>query len=228
MAEMLDCLVNYFSGETKEDGVPRLYVCYRVISGPGLTDAGAIAAITVLSANHSGIWESCERFHAVQEGGPAAALALTLRYLDAFHDDHYMRKVQTEIRSVPCQDHWFGQTETSEHARGTVAAPRIEPMVLLAQVESGEAMIVLDARSSEARSASTLHIRGDLPVDRDHLQIDPAWSKDELIVVYCASPHEADAAAVAGWLREQGFARAYVLNGGLEAWQAAGGPVESK
>jgi rhodanese-related sulfurtransferase len=228
MAEMLDCLVNYFSGDTNDDGMPRLYVCYRVISGPGTTAAGALASISVLAANHSGIWESCERFHAVTEGGPAAALTKTLRYLDAFHDDNYMRKVQTETRSVPCQDQWFGQTESSEHVRGTVAAPRVEPMVLLAQMESGESMAVLDARSNDTWAASTLRIRGDVRIDRDHLQVDPSWSKDELIVVYCTSPHDADAAEVAGWLREQGFARAYVLNGGLDAWQGASGPVEAK
>jgi rhodanese-related sulfurtransferase len=228
MAEMLDCLVNYFSGETNEHGVPRLYVCYRVISGPGMTDAGALAAITVLAANHSGVWEACERFHAVDEGGPCAALAKTLRYLDAFHDDHYTRKVQTETRSVPCQDQWFGQPDNCAHTRGTVAAPRIEPMVLVAQMESGETMALLDARTSQTRAASPLRIRGDLQVDRDHLEVDPNWSKDELIIVYCSSPHDADAAEVAGWLREQGFVRAYVLNGGLAAWQAADGPVESK
>jgi rhodanese-related sulfurtransferase len=155
-------------------------------------------------------------------------MAKTLRYLDAFHDDNYMRKVQTEIRGIPCQDQWFGQSEASDHARATVAAPRIEPMVLLAQMDSDEPLTVLDARSGEAWAASTLHIRGDVRIDRDRLQVDPAWSKDQLIVIYCTSPHDADAAEVAGWLREQGFSRAYVLNGGLDAWQAASGPVDPK
>jgi rhodanese-related sulfurtransferase len=33
---------------------------------------------------------------------------------------------------------------------------------------------------------------------------------------------------VARILREQGFAEAYALQGGLDAWQAVGGPVETK
>src|ERR1700722_7697823 len=61
MAEMLECLVNYFSGDTNEEGLPRLYVCYQIISGPGTTSGGGLAAITLLFANHSGIWESSQR-----------------------------------------------------------------------------------------------------------------------------------------------------------------------
>ncbi len=149
--------------------------------------------------------------------------------MDAFHDDNYVRKVQTETRGISCQDQWFGEAALGgEHVRGIVAAARIEPMVLLAQFESGEPMIVLDARSSEDWANSHLHIPGDLRIERDRLEVDPSWLKDQLIVVYCSSPHDAAAAGVAGWLREQGFSRAYVLNGGLDAWQAADGPVVPK
>ena len=228
MAEMLDCLVSYFSGDANEDGLPRLYVCYQVISGPGTTANGGLAAITVLAANHSGIWDSGQRFHSVKEGGPAAALAKALAYVDAFHDDNYVRKVQTETRTVACQDQWFGEAAMGDHARGVVAAARIEPMVLLAQMDSGESMLVLDARTSEAYAASDIRIPGDVRIDRDHLSVDPAWPKAALVVVYCTCPHDAAAASVAGWLREQGFARSYVLHGGLEAWQAADGPVVAK
>ncbi len=228
MAEMLDCLVNYFSGDATENGTPRLYICYRLVAGPGVTPDGGVAIITVLAANHSGVWEVAERFHAVSEGGPSAALAKTLRYLESFHDDQYARKVQSEIRGIACHDQWFGQPEGSQHCRATVAAPRIEPMVLLTQMEAGEPLVVLDARSPESWAASTQHIHGDVRIDRDRLEVDPSWSKDEMIVVYCACPHDAEAADVAGWLREQGFGRAYVLHGGLDAWQAASGPLEAK
>ena len=164
----------------------------------------------------------------MKEGGPAAARQNLPRYLDAFHDDSYMRKVQTETRSLACHAQSFGPSADGENSRGTVAAPRMEPMVMLAQLESGEPLIVLDARSDEAWQSSDLRVGGDIRVDRHHLQVDPAWTKDELIVVYCTNPHDAAAAEVAGWLREQGFSRAYVLHGGLDAWQAADGPVEPK
>lgn len=228
MAEMLDCLVNYFSGDTSEDGLPRLYVCYQIISGPGTTEGGGLASISILSANHSGIWESSQRLHAVKEGGPEAALAKALRYVDAFHDDNYVRKVQTETRSIACQDQWFGLGELGNHKRGMAAAARIEPMVLIAQMEAGEEITMLDARTAEEYAANSTHIPGDQRVDRDRLEMNPAWSKEDLIVVYSSSPRDASAAGVAGWLREQGFSRSYVLHGGLDAWRAADGPIEPK
>ena len=136
--------------------------------------------------------------------------------------------MQTATRSATCQDQWFGEAELGDHTRGVASAARIEPMVLITQLDAGEEIILLDARAAEEYAASKLHIPGDRRLDRDRLQIDPAWSKDQLIVVYCDCPHDASAAGVAGWLREQGFARSYVLHGGLDAWQAADGPVAAK
>jgi hypothetical protein len=37
----------------------------------------------------------CAVFHAVQEGGPAAAIVKAIRYLDAYHEEDRLRKVQT-------------------------------------------------------------------------------------------------------------------------------------
>lgn len=48
---------------------------------------------------------------------------------------------------------------------------------------------------------------------------------DRRIVVYAED--DDDAARIAGRLRDQGYAKAAVLAGGLEAWKAAGLPTEA-
>ena len=36
MAEMLDCLVSYFSEDMDAEGLPHRYLAYHVVAGPGL------------------------------------------------------------------------------------------------------------------------------------------------------------------------------------------------
>jgi 3-mercaptopyruvate sulfurtransferase SseA len=47
------------------------------------------------------------------------------------------------------------------------------------------------------------------------------------VVLYCACPNEASAAAGALVLHKRGYAKAKALRGGLEAWIAAGHEVEA-
>jgi hypothetical protein len=102
MAEMLDCLVSYYSATAHRDGMPLQYVCYRVIGGPGPTLAGGVAVISLLGAKNPVDGDVYHRLHAVQAGGPRAALAAALSYLDAVHQKHDLARVQTEVRSAPC------------------------------------------------------------------------------------------------------------------------------
>jgi len=62
---------------------------------------------------------------------------------------------------------------------------RISAEEVVARLQAGQPMTVLDARSRQAWSESRLRLRGDLRIDRDHLHIDPSWPKDRLTVVYC-------------------------------------------
>jgi hypothetical protein len=102
MAEMLDCLVSYFSEDTSAEGMPHRYLSYHVVAGPGPNPEGGVASITPLAAyNENGICETCERVFAVKAGGPAAALEEALFYMDAYHEGDRLRKVQSEIRSFP-------------------------------------------------------------------------------------------------------------------------------
>ena len=49
---------------------------------------------------------------------------------------------------------------------------------------------------------------------------------DDEVIVYCARPNEISAAQLASQLRRQGFQRVRPLTGGIDAWIAAGHPVE--
>ena len=104
MAEMLDCLVSYFSEDTDSGGMPHRYLCYHIVAGPGPNPEGGVASITPLAAyDENGICDRCERVFGVKAGGPAAALEEALVYMDAYHEGDRLRKVQSEIRSVPAQ-----------------------------------------------------------------------------------------------------------------------------
>jgi membrane protein DedA with SNARE-associated domain/rhodanese-related sulfurtransferase len=92
--------------------------------------------------------------------------------------------------------------------------------------ESGVPPVVLDVRSASTRERdgfipgstawSVEDGRGDrLDVPRDHE-----------VVVYCACPNEASAAVVAKRLKRAGFERVRPLHGGIDAWIAAGLPLE--
>lgn len=104
MAEIMDCLVNYFSLDSREDGMPRRYLSYHIVAGPGPTPDSGVASIATLATYHpNGHCGYCQVFHAVREGGPAAAIVKAIRYLDAYHEEDRLRKVQTTIRCSECQ-----------------------------------------------------------------------------------------------------------------------------
>jgi hypothetical protein len=99
MARMLDCLVNYFGLDENDQPGFRRYFCYHVIGGPGPTEEDGVATITTLAVHSEGErCTYCDTFHTVERGGPAAAVAKAIRYLDDVHRGLHVRKVQTEVR----------------------------------------------------------------------------------------------------------------------------------
>jgi hypothetical protein len=104
MAEMLDCLVSYFSQDSNAEGLPRRYLAYHVVAGPGPVPEGGVASITPLAAyDENEICGTCERVVAVKAGGPAAALEEALVYMDAYHEGDRLRKAQSEVRRCPAR-----------------------------------------------------------------------------------------------------------------------------
>jgi hypothetical protein len=99
MDRILDCLVSYFGLNGDERHLPRRYFCYHVIAGPGPTAEAGVASIVTLAVHDpQERCTSCQSFHMVSTGGPAAALARALRYLDVYHEGDRVRKVQSEVR----------------------------------------------------------------------------------------------------------------------------------
>jgi hypothetical protein len=104
MAEMLDCLVSYFSEDANAEGMPRRYLSYHVVAGPGPGPEGGVASITPLAAyDENAVCDTCERVVAVKAGGPAAALEEALLYMDAYHEGDRLRKAQSEVRRLPAR-----------------------------------------------------------------------------------------------------------------------------
>jgi hypothetical protein len=102
MSEMVDCLVSYFSVKAHRDGMPLQYLCYRVIGGPGPTAQGGVAVITLVGTKNPSETELYHYLHAVQTGGPRAAVNAALNYLDAVHMKSDLARAQTEVRCTPC------------------------------------------------------------------------------------------------------------------------------
>ena len=94
-------------------------------------------------------------------------------------------------------------------------------------MDAGVAPLVVDVRSQTARAIEPRHIPGalHLPLQgfEPHIKELP---RDREIILYCSCPNEASAAQVAKLLMNHGFMRVRPLLGGLEAWIAAGLPVE--
>lgn len=101
MNPILDCLVSYFGLDEDEQAGFKRYFCYHVVAGPGPTTEAGVASITTLALHdESQRCTYCQNFRTVKTGGPAAALADAIHYLDAFHQHDHLRKVQSDVRGV--------------------------------------------------------------------------------------------------------------------------------
>src|SRR5205807_10250847 len=89
--------------------------------------------------------------------------------------------------------------------------------------------VVVDVRSSSARDLDPRFIPGALAMDI--AEVDRRLGElpsDREIVFYCTCPNEASAAQVAKKLIGLGYTRVRPLQGGLDAWIAAGYEVEHR
>ena len=93
-------------------------------------------------------------------------------------------------------------------------------------IDEGRLGTVIDVRSPISQSV-TGRIPGAVTVDVDNLQVGLlAVAPESEVVVYCACPNEATAVKVAKALVAHGFKRVRPLQGGIDAWIAAGLAVE--
>ena len=104
MTAILDCLLSYFGLDEDERPGTRRYFCYHIVAGPGPTTGAGVASITTLALNdESQRCTYCRNFHTVQAGGPAAAMAAAIQYLDDHHAQDHLRKVQSDIRGLQAE-----------------------------------------------------------------------------------------------------------------------------
>lgn len=103
---------------------------------------------------------------------------------------------------------------------------RISVDDLARMLADGEAPIVVDVRSTTGQGDG--RIPGAITFRQDAWPDDLKAPHDEaMVVVYCACPNEASAALVARQLMARGFKRVRPLQGGIEAWRAAGLAIEA-
>ncbi|MGX5730183.1 DedA family protein/thiosulfate sulfurtransferase GlpE [Pseudoxanthomonas beigongshangi] len=104
---------------------------------------------------------------------------------------------------------------------------RIDPPALDALIRAGESPVVLDIRAPGFRDIDPFVIPGAVFADERRLEeITARFPRERRIVIYCACPDEVSAAWLAGQLRLRGYADVLPLRGGIDAWRAAGLPVE--
>ena len=127
--------------------------------------------------------------------------------------------------AIPWTYSWSTHMEVRARERG------IEPVTaeqMREQIESGEAL-VLDARSSAEFHAGAIPGAMSLPVaelDEAFPGMEPFLFHGQPIILYCSGLACDDALLLGEFLLEQGYTRLFLFAGGVEAWQAAGYPLE--
>jgi rhodanese-related sulfurtransferase len=100
---------------------------------------------------------------------------------------------------------------------------RISVADLYELIQAGGAPVIIDVRSVTARELEPRWIPGALHVPlQDVARQLKELPRDRDIILYCTCPSEASAARVAKILMNHGFKRVRPLQGGLDAWVAAG------
>ena len=90
-------------------------------------------------------------------------------------------------------------------------------------------MIVVDVRTKKDWETSKHKIPGAVRVELgDFNHWARKQSKNTMIVLYCACPHDATSIGLAKLLIRKGYTKVYVLKGGWEEWLKAKYPIEKK
>ncbi len=122
---------------------------------------------------------------------------------------------------------WLGVKEIQrQRLLQQLRMARVSVEELQRMLDEGQRPLVVDVRSAKSREQGT--IPGSRWVDMHALDetMRELPVTDE-VIVFCACPNEASAAAVAKKLMQHGFGRVRPLAGGIDAWVAKGYDVEA-
>ncbi|WP_114238802.1 VTT domain-containing protein [Dyella sp. C9] len=108
----------------------------------------------------------------------------------------------------------------------TLRMARITVQELNDAMNQGRTLAIVDVRSDAVRTLDTRVIPGALLADVNSVdRITGEVPVDAEVVIYCSCPNEYSAALVAKALMSLGYKRVRPLLGGLDAWDAAGFPL---
>ena len=106
---------------------------------------------------------------------------------------------------------------------------RITVGELRQKLDSGEAPLIFDLRSSAAVEQDPIFIQGAIHLRMEDIdQRAHEFPRDRDIIVYCSCPNEVSSARVALRLQRRGFSRVRPLLGGIDAWRELNYPMESR
>jgi membrane protein DedA with SNARE-associated domain/rhodanese-related sulfurtransferase len=106
---------------------------------------------------------------------------------------------------------------------------RITTAELRRKQDAGEAVVILDLRSSAELEHDPSLILGALHLPMDEIEArHHEIPRDQDVIVYCSCPNEVSSARVALALQRKGFTRVRPLLGGIDAWREQNYPTEPR
>lgn len=104
---------------------------------------------------------------------------------------------------------------------------RVAPEDLLAMLDRGDAVTVVDVRSGLITEAEPVRIPGALHIELEQIGSElHRLPRDLPLIVYCACPNDVSAVRAALKMHAAGLKHARPLRGGIDGWLAAGYRVE--
>jgi membrane protein DedA with SNARE-associated domain/rhodanese-related sulfurtransferase len=175
-----------------------------------------IAAFTVASLASAALWVGAAM-------GTGYLFAAQIEQLLAWMSGHVIYAVATVAVVIALYIAVKGWQRWRLARHVDAAAIGIDELRRLLDVESRPFLVDVGTRLAQQ---SRPHIPGAALLDLDAIARADDFPVDRDTVLYCACPNEASARRAAQILLGRGFTRVRPLMGGLDAWVAAGQPVE--
>jgi rhodanese-related sulfurtransferase len=150
------------------------------------------------------------------------------------HSVHLARHVLTQVRLTSISDMTSSNYTSSLSERSLIGTQQPAPVNITAadvkrRMDGGERFAFVDARSIDDWIASPGRIEHSVRMTVSEVEERvKALPRDRTVVTYCTWPDEEGSTLVAIELARVGVPDVHPMVGGLEAWRAAGGPIERR